>query len=440
MSKNITDIKNTKVIKIYELTDDFEIVYLKDGIEKSFTIYHRCNFGPRGNGCWFEISGIPLEQQNYFGKKIISTRLLDIDTIVDIHIYHTKSKGGFDECHYEDLEIVYKDKNNQTNSYLLNSVPHEEDVHGLDVCKNQKSKLAKYELENTPYPKESYSTKVYKDALSFALKAHKNQKTPEGLPYSFHICSVANEVINSLSMHRMSYDEANVAVACALLHDVNEDTEEKVSKYTLEIENIDEITAGVEALTKDETLPSKQEQMADSIKRLENLPYCIQMVKLADRITNLAPAPLFWNKVKRKSYLDEAKYILENLKDSNPYLATKLQERIDNYQVDTALGDSGFANRLRDIVDEYLVFFSADSQLILDKSHKNYIKTFKAINRLNEYCDNKLFDSWKNIQKKQLKEYKNTLNINYLKDNTNKNDEKVIDYLSRIAEEVIVRR
>ena len=425
MSKNITDIKNTKVVNVYELNDNFEIVYLHDGIEKSFTIYHWCSFGPRGDGCWFEISGIPLTQENNFGKKSISTKLLDIDTIVDINIYNTKNKGGYDECHYQDLEIIYKDKNNQINSYLLNSVPHKENVHGLDICKNKTSKLIKREFENTPYPKELYSTKVYKDALSFALKAHGTQKTPENLPYSFHICSVANEIINSLSMNHISYDEANVAVACALLHDVNEDTIEKVSKYTLEIDNIDEITAGVQALTKDETLPSKQEQMKDSIERLLIQPNCIQMVKLADRITNLAPAPLFWNKEKREIYLDEAKYILSSLKNSNSYLASKLKNKIDNYTIK--------------LDDDYLAFFSDDSQLILDKSHKNYLKTFKALNRLNEYCNNKLFNSWRNIQKEQLKEYKNNLDFKYIKENINNDDKKVLNYLSRIDIDTIAR-
>ena len=160
--------------------------------------------------------------------------------------------------------------------------------------------MSKY-LNDKQFPKELYSTKIYKDILAFALKAHKDQKTPEGLPYSFHIVSVANEIINSLYMNRISYDEANVAIACALLHDVNEDTNESVTTSTLPfgIENSQIISKGVSALTKDETLGSKQMQMADSLERLKQMPNCVQMVKLADRITNLAPAPLFWNKTKR---------------------------------------------------------------------------------------------------------------------------------------------
>jgi len=269
-------------------------------------------------------------------------------------------------------------------------------------------------------PKELYSTKVYKDALAFALKAHKEQKTPEGLPYSFHICSVANEIIHSLSIHHISYNEANIAIACALLHDVNEDTSTTVSKNTLELENIDKVTAGVEALTKDETLSTKQEQMKDSLERLKLQPYCVQMVKLADRITNLAPAPLFWNKAKREAYKEEAKMILKALKESNPYLATKLQNKIDNYLVDGIENNLGFIKS-----DDYLVFSTTDEKhLILDKSSQNYLKTFKAINRLNEKLG--FFAGFRNIAKENLKNFKkDRVRIDEFMDKVGLDDERL---------------
>ena len=252
--------------------------------------------------------------------------------------------------------------------------------------------------------RELFSTNIYKKAFAFALEAHKTQKTPEGLPYSFHIVSVALEVINSLSMHTISYDEANIAICCALLHDVNEDTQERVSSRNLDLENVDSIVSGVEALTKDETLPSKQQQMQDSLKRLQQEPKCVQMVKLADRITNLAPAPLFWNRAKRSSYVEEAKQILKALQGSNPYLEQKLQNKIENYQID--------------MEDNYLIFFAQDAQLILDKNHPKYLKTFKAINRLNEYVkkeyDLELFSRWDNRDTFVVESTQEKLNISYI--------------------------
>ncbi|SFV61031.1 Guanosine polyphosphate pyrophosphohydrolases/synthetases [hydrothermal vent metagenome] len=434
----INDIKNTKVLAIYELNDNFEIHYEKDGVKKLLSIYHWCHFGPMHDGCWFEFSSIELQSVYVNPNKKISQKLKDIDTIEDILLY----EGTDHDSNYTDLEIVYKNKNEQTKSYLLKSEHDEEEVHRLDVHQNKKSKLKKVELGTASFPKELYSTKIYKDTLAFALKAHKEQKTPEGLPYSFHIVSVANEIINSLSMNPISYDEANVAIACALLHDVNEDTDEEVSKYTIEFptNNVDVVASGVSALTKDTMLPSKQEQMKDSLKRLKQMPKCVQMVKLADRITNLAPAPAFWNKNKRKAYVDEAKFILRELGSSNEYLAKKLQNKIESYEVDFVRASMGFK-----IVDNYLVFFVEEKYLILDKNHKNYLKTFKALNRLNEYVkkeyDLELFTHWQNEEK--VGEYTNRVDISYIMKKLNTKglldlnkqiDEKIERYFTTLLE------
>lgn len=258
-------------------------------------------------------------------------------------------------------------------------------------------------MNNQEVLKELFSVEIYKKSLAYALQAHKEQKTPEGLPYSFHIVSVATEVVNSLSQCKISYDEANIAISCALLHDVNEDTDTKVSN-DLNIPNIEAVISGVGALTKNETLPTKQDQMQDSLKRLLLEPKCVQMVKLADRITNLAPSPDFWNKAKRQTYVNEAKQILEALKDSNEYLASKLQNKIDNYSVDSN--------------DNFVVFYADDEVIVLDKSHSKYLKTFKAINRLNSYLiknyELKLFDTYTNITNKdEVKDYKK-LSTNYM--------------------------
>jgi len=285
--------------------------------------------------------------------------------------------------------------------------------------------------------RELFSTELYKKAFAFALKAHKGQTTPEGLEYSFHIVSVALEVINSLTHYTMSCDDANIAICCALLHDVNEDTKINVTN-SLDVDNVDVVVAGVQALTKDESLETKHEQMSDSLKRLKKQPKCVQMVKLADRITNLAPAPDFWNRAKRESYLEEAKMIHKELKDTNPYLADKLQKKIECYEVEKG--------------DEFLAFFNDEVELVLDKNYLRYLKTFKALNRLNSYVQKEysinLFESYLhiNINDKVSKKRvgmsyivkvlgeKNLLNLN------RQIDEKIQNYMSTIfdAEEGIV--
>lgn len=174
-----------------------------------------------------------------------------------------------------------------------------------------------------------FSQEKYLKALNFAALAHKEQKTPNGLPYLTHLCSVAMEVIHACEESKYEIEKSDFSITCALLHDVIEDT-------TFTYDNIFdefglEVADGVEALTKDKTLASKQEQMSDSINRILTQGYELQMVKLADRITNLQTPPKHWDNDKKKAYLKEAKFIYSCLKNSNLYLSTRLKEKIESY-------------------------------------------------------------------------------------------------------------
>ncbi len=174
-----------------------------------------------------------------------------------------------------------------------------------------------------------FSQENYIEVLNFAAFAHGEQKTPKGLPYLAHITCVAMEVINACEKSQLEQSKIDLAISCALLHDVIEDAnityDELYTKFGEKIAN------GVEALTKDKTLASKQEQMKDSIERLLAQPYEVQMVKLADRITNLGIPPKHWDNEKIKKYQKEAGFILSCLGNSNIYLAKRLEEKIENY-------------------------------------------------------------------------------------------------------------
>ena len=173
-----------------------------------------------------------------------------------------------------------------------------------------------------------FSMDAYQKHLAIGLKAHIDQKTPHGLPYAFHIVSVATEVINALPEENLSMEEADIAIACALLHDVIEDTE-----YDLSLDALDErVLEGVKALSKDTTLPNKEAQMKDSIHRLKKLPSYVQMVKLADRITNLGKPPKHWSVEKMKRYENEARLICKELKSPSGVLNRKLQAKIETYR------------------------------------------------------------------------------------------------------------
>ena len=134
-------------------------------------------------------------------------------------------------------------------------------------------------------------------ALRFAAQAHEGQLVPGSpLPYIVHPVLVCMEVMAALRLGP-EYD-GELAVSCALLHDVLEDT--PVSFETLQTEFGTAVAAGVLALSKDPALP-KDQQLPDSLKRIREQPGEIWLVKLADRISNLAPPPVYWSKIGRAS-------------------------------------------------------------------------------------------------------------------------------------------
>lgn len=174
-----------------------------------------------------------------------------------------------------------------------------------------------------------FSQENYIEVLTFAAIAHGEQKTSKGLPYLAHITCVTMEVINACEKSNLDEEKANIAISCALLHDVIEDA--NITYDELYVKFGETVANGVEALTKDKTLVSKQEQMKDSIEKLLIQPYEVQMVKLADRITNLGIPPKHWDNEKIKKYQKEASFILSCLGNSNIYLAKRLKEKIENY-------------------------------------------------------------------------------------------------------------
>lgn len=174
-----------------------------------------------------------------------------------------------------------------------------------------------------------WSQEVYIRAFEFAAEAHHGQKLPGiELPYIIHISLVTMEVIAALQAENGV--DGNLAVQCALLHDVIEDT--KVTFEVVQREFGEDVAQGVLALTKDSSL-SKPDAMADSLRRIQEQPQAVWMVKLADRITNLLPPPHYWTKEKIAFYQEEARVIHAALAKASPFLAARLEAKIDAYSI-----------------------------------------------------------------------------------------------------------
>ncbi len=164
-------------------------------------------------------------------------------------------------------------------------------------------------------------------AWFFASRLHKEQKYPgEQLPYITHIGNVMLEIMGVAD----GLENAELAICCAILHDTIEDTEvtyeELLSEFGKSIAN------GVMALTKNESLSTKREQMIDSLERIKKQPKEVWVVKMADRVANLGEPPHYWKLEKKRAYQEEARIIWEQLYEANEQMANRLKAKIEDYK------------------------------------------------------------------------------------------------------------
>ena len=165
-------------------------------------------------------------------------------------------------------------------------------------------------------------------AMNFAGETHGTRiRARHERPELVHVSSVAFET--ALAVHIDHNLDANLAMVCALLHDVVEDTDTTVEDIKARFGTA--VARGVEALTKNPALP-KEKQIHDSVQRLKEQPPSVQAVKLADRITNLQPPPGDWPAERRLRYAQQSQMIHDELALACPYLADRLHQRIAHYR------------------------------------------------------------------------------------------------------------
>ncbi len=172
---------------------------------------------------------------------------------------------------------------------------------------------------------------IYQETILFAAEKHAriNQCIPgTTIPYAVHLSNLCMEIF--LADQKTDGFNLKLAIQAALLHDTLEDTD--TTEIELEEKFGIAIPLCVKALTKNIELP-KDQQMADSLNRIKKMPLEIWAVKLADRITNLQPPPAHWDNGKKISYLEEARIILNELKEGNDFLANRLRTKIEEYGI-----------------------------------------------------------------------------------------------------------
>ena len=150
--------------------------------------------------------------------------------------------------------------------------------------KEREEIFAKYKdlVENTYMNIDEKGIELIDKAFHIALDAHKDQRRKKGEPYILHPIAVAKIVANDIGLGATS-------IACALLHDVVEDSE-----YTYEdIKNLfnQEIADIVQGLTKISVMSNQNVsvQSENFRKLLLTLAsdFRVILVKIADRLHNM---------------------------------------------------------------------------------------------------------------------------------------------------------
>lgn len=172
----------------------------------------------------------------------------------------------------------------------------------------------------------------YGRAWEFATLRHMGQtyggrSADQQIPYIHHLASVAAEVTWGIA-GQPGWD-VDLAIQCALLHDVIEDTDATFEVVSDQFGAA--VARGVQALSKDGQLVTSALRMQDSLRRIQLEPKEVWAVKLADRIANLYHPPVYWNAEKIAQYKIEARVILDALGSASPRLAARLGDKIAAY-------------------------------------------------------------------------------------------------------------
>lgn len=226
-----------------------------------------------------------------------------------------------------------------------------------DLEQENKEILARYKdlIANTYRTLDEEQNKLIRKAFDIALDAHKDQRRKSGEPYIYHPIEVAKIVANEIGLGATS-------IACALLHDVIEDSE-----YTYDdIKKIfgEKIADIVNGLTKISVMNhqniSVQSENYRKLLLTLSEDFRVILIKIADRLHNMrtleSMAP-----DKQKKIASETVYIY-----------APLAHRLGFYNIKSELEDLSLKYNNPDVYNEIL------GKLEVANEHREkYVEEFK---------------------------------------------------------------
>ena len=208
-----------------------------------------------------------------------------------------------------------------------------------DLEKENKEILARYKdlISNTYRTLDEEQNKLIRKAFDIALDAHKDQRRKTGEPYIYHPIEVAKIVANEVGLGATS-------IACALLHDVIEDSE-----YTYEDlkkifgETIADIVNGLTKISvmNQQNISVQSENYRKLLLTLSE-DFRVILIKIADRLHNMRTLDSM-HPVKQKKIASETSYIY-----------APLAHRFGLYSIKSELEDLSLKYNNPDVYNEIL--------------------------------------------------------------------------------------
>ncbi len=228
-------------------------------------------------------------------------------------------------------------------------------------------------------------------AYDFALKAHKNQRRDEGVPYIIHPVAVA-DILTELKL-----DSATITTG--LLHDTIEDT--KTTYDTVKKEFGKEVADLVDGVTKISALEEKaaENSKAENFRKLilaTSKDIRVLLVKIADRLHNMRTLKFVKEDEKK---IRKAKETME--------IYAPLADRMGMNRIRDELEDLSFSilnNDARNLVEERLKFIKNNREDNF-KSTSLQLKDLLKSNGIDAKITGREktpFSIWRKIQKKKI--------------------------------------
>ena len=226
-----------------------------------------------------------------------------------------------------------------------------------DLEKENKEILARYKdlISNTYRTLDEEQNKLIRKAFDIALDAHKDQRRKTGEPYIYHPIEVAKIVANEIGL-------GSTSIACALLHDVIEDSE-----YTYDDlkkifgKNIADIVNGLTKISvmNQQNISVQSENYRKLLLTLSE-DFRVILIKIADRLHNMRTLESM-HPAKQKKIASETAYIY-----------APLAHRFGLYSIKSELEDLSLKYNNPDVYNEIL-----NKLEVAKEGREKYVEEFK---------------------------------------------------------------